>query len=199
MRQFDKMVCDEDVSQAVSLDSLSGQAPMKPTKRLSSYFPGQFSTDSDVIHVVAEFDTKGSQPGFRNAGSTQPPKKLHEGDHSEHFEWALLHRYLWGSTQQWADLIDQTILDVPSQYRSLTNTNDQTVEIKTPVQFLNISRVPGLYYPRFLGMSCMGSGRLLIREVYRELDRFLSDSQSSPNNSHHYTDILVLGQPGIGK
>ena len=193
------MVCDEDVSQAVSLDSLSGQAPMKPTKRLSSYFPGQFSTDSDVIHVVAEFDTKGSQPGFRNAGSTQPPKKLHEGDHSEHFEWALLHRYLWGSTQHWADLIDQMILDIPSQYRSLVNHNDQKMEIQMPVQFLNISRVPGFHNPQFLEMNGKGSGRLFIREVYRELDRFLPDDQSSPNNSRRYTDMLILGQPGIGK
>ena len=193
------MVCDEDVSQAVSLDSLSGQAPMKPTKRLSSYFPGQFSTDSDVIHVVAEFDTKGSPPGFRNAGSAQPPKKLREGDHSEHFEWALLHRYLWGSTQHWADLIDQMILDVPSQYRSLVNHNDQKMEIQMPVQFLNISRVPSFHNPQFLEMNGKGSGRLFIREVYRELDRFLPDGQSSPSSSHRYTDMLILGQPGIGK
>ena len=143
--------------------------------------------------------------------------KLVEGDTTPEFSaFFSIYGFLWGQKENWDKSIDVTHVDVPSLECSLLRADDQGMVTQTEFRFLNIDRLPGPF-KKLLNAT----PRLLIRDQYGEADRFLEECSrvvsgddtvgsldQSPKSAasgppsappRRHIDMLLLGQPGIGK
>ena len=173
---------------------------MRLTRELTYYFPEELSADPGVIHVIACFPVGEA----REETST----KLHRNDtYSRHPDLLSLYNGLWRKQEVFLNAIETVDVSIPPQEWSLADVDE-----KIQVQFLNISRIPGLANSQFLQNNWRCQNRFLIRDEYRGLESFLEDGakeylavgprgqlSSSKHLVRRYTDTLVLGQPGIGE